>query len=310
MFHFPTNLPLAPAPESVSTAPGTVTETPLGLRIEGHGPAIVLLHSSMGSKSQWRTLMERMRATHRLIAIDLHGYGDAAMPERPNRFSLTDEVRLVQSKLAQVLAQDERYHLVGHSFGGGVALRLAHADLKRIRSLCLYEPTAFHLLDRNDHALQEVRAVARATEAAVCSGQHIDATEMFIDYWSGTGTYAALPPSRQALFAALLPKVPLDFQALINDPLHAFDYRRIGAPSCLITGRASPDCAHAVATVLAAALPDSETHRIDAGHMGPLTHPAVVNPVIDEFIRRIDARDKKIGSCRFAPEAIAMRAAQ
>lgn len=298
MFHFPTNTPLAPAPEIVSTTPGTVTETPLGIKIEGHGPAIVLLHSSMGSKSQWRSLMEHMRATHKLIAIDLHGYGDAAMPECPDRFSLTDEVRLVQSKLAQVIPQDEPYHLVGHSFGGGVALRLAHADLKRISSLCLYEPTAFHLLGRNDPVLEEIRTVARASAAAVSSGQHHDATEMFIDYWSGTGAYAALPPSRQALFSDLLPKVPLDFQALMNDPHHAFDYRRISAPSCLITGRASPDCAHAVATVLAAALPNSETHKIDAGHMGPLTHPAVVNSIVNEFIRRIDARDKKFGSRR------------
>lgn len=199
---------------------------------------------------------------------------------------------------ASTLPQDETYHLVGHSFGGGVALRLAHADLKRISSLCLYEPTAFHLLGRNDPALDEIRTVARASAAAVSSGQHHDATEMFIDYWSGTGAYAALPPSRQALFSDLLPKVPLDFQALMNDPHHAFDYRRISAPSCLITGRASPNCADAVATVLAAALPNSETHKIDAGHMGPLTHPAVVNSIVNEFIRRIDARDKKFGSRR------------
>lgn len=290
------------SPIENATAPNVTPGPHAGIRIEGDGPAIVLLHSSMGSKSQWRSLMEQMRATHRLIAIDLHGYGDSAMPESSDRFSLTDEVRLVQSKLAQVLAPDDRYHLVGHSFGGGVALRLAHADPKRIRSLCLYEPTAFHLLDSRHPALEDIRAVARATEAAVRNGEHLDATQLFIDYWSGTGAFAALPPSRQALFASLLPKVPLDFRALIDDPLCAADYRRIAPPSCLITGRDSPDCVHAIASVLAAALLDHQTVEVDAGHMAPLTHPALVNPIIDGFIRRIERRDIPTRSLRSISE--------
>lgn len=290
MVHFATRSPASSLPGSAVNLPETVSAPHAGMRIEGHGTAIVLLHSSMGSKSQWRTLMEQMRATHRLIAIDLHGYGDSPMPECPHQFSLGDEVRLVQSMLAQVLAADEPYHLVGHSFGGGVALRLAHADPGRVRSLCLYEPTAFHLLDHQHAALQEVRTVAHATEEAVHSGSRAGATALFIDYWGGAGSFAALPASRQALFASLLDKVPLDFRALINDPHRADDYRRIARPLCLISGRKSPDCVHAIASVLAEALPDCEMPQVDAGHMAPLTHPALVNPLIDGFIRRIDAQ--------------------
>lgn len=293
MLHFSTNPSVAAAAANDSTLPEVITKPQAGTRIDGHGPAIVLLHSSMGSKNQWRTLMERMRATHRLIAIDLHGYGDSAMPACPSQFSLSDEVRLVQSILTEALAPEERYHLVGHSFGGGVALRLAHAEPQRIRSLCLYEPTAFHLLDSDHPALADIRAVAHAAEVGVRSGEHREATGLFIDYWSGSGAYAALPPARQALFASLLPKVPLDFQALIDDPLRAADYRRIDAPSCLITGRDSPGCVHAIASVLADALPCREMREIDAGHMGPLTHPDLVNPLIDEFIRRIDAQIRR-----------------
>lgn len=265
----------------------------IGSRVEGHGPAIVLLHSSMGSKSQWRNLMERMRGTHRLIAIDLHGYGDSPMPPCRSRFSLDDEVRLVRSKLDQILAAEERFHLVGHSFGGGVALRLAHDHPERIRGLALYEPTAFHLLDPNDPALAEIQAVAAAVEDAMRRGQALSAVETFIDYWSGDGTYAALPLLRQAQFASLLPKVLLDFRALFHEPLRASDYRRIAVPACLIAGRKSPDCAHAIASVLAACLPDREIHETGTGHMGPVTHPDRVNPIIDGFIRRIDARERE-----------------
>jgi pimeloyl-ACP methyl ester carboxylesterase len=297
MLSFPIQGISAPGQEGTFICPESGTGTHVGARIEGCGPAIVLLHSSMGSKSQWRTLMECMRGAHRLIAIDLHGYGDSAMPECRDRFSLVDEVRLVQSKLAQVLDPGESFHLVGHSFGGAVALRLAYANMERIHSLSLYEPTAFHLLDCGDPALEKVRAIACAVENVMRCGDSSGAAKMFIDYWGGAGTYAALPPSRQALYASLLSKVPLDFQALFNEPLRASDYARIAIPTCLIVGRDSPDCAHAVMSILAAVLVNRETHEIDAGHMAPLTHPTLVNPIIDEFVRRVQAEDSASSRC-------------
>jgi pimeloyl-ACP methyl ester carboxylesterase len=287
MYQVSTTLPL-PMLDDELTLPMAAAEMKIGAREEGRGPAVVLLHSSMGSKSQWRTLMESMRGTHRLIAIDLHGYGESAMPASGDRHSLLDEVRLVQLKLAQVLAPGERFHLVGHSFGGGVALRLAHANPARVRSLTLYEPTAFHLLEPGHPALDDIRAVAHATKAAVRNGQRHDATEMFIDFWGGKGVFAALPPARQILMASLLPKVPLDFAALINDPLQPSDYGRMAVATCLIAGRDSPPCARAVVAALAAVMVNAETHEIDAGHMAPVSHPALVNPIIEDFIRRID----------------------
>src|SRR5262245_51414320 len=70
-----------------------------GFRVEGRGRPVVLLHSSMGSKGQWRPLFERMRRSHRLIAIDLHGYGSTPMPSDDRPFTLQHEVRLVESVL-------------------------------------------------------------------------------------------------------------------------------------------------------------------------------------------------------------------
>ena len=49
----------------------TLLDNRTGFHIEGRGRPVVLLHSSLGSKGQWRALVERMRRSHRLIAIDL-----------------------------------------------------------------------------------------------------------------------------------------------------------------------------------------------------------------------------------------------
>jgi pimeloyl-ACP methyl ester carboxylesterase len=287
MIHFTTTTNFMPEHAGACMDPERVTEKAIGIKIEGYGPDIVLLHSSLSSKSQWRSLMDCMRDTHRLIAIDLHGYGDNVLPTCRDHYSLIDEVRLVESKLASVLAPGQRFHLVGHSFGGGVALRLAHAHREQIRSLSLYEPTAFHLLNRGDPALAEVQAVAAALEDALQHGLTHSATEIFIDFWNSIGAYVALPTSRRSLFASLIPKVPLDFHALLNDPMRPDDYRHMTAPTCLIAGRHSPDCTRAIASILATSLAHRETHEIDASHMAPLTHPALVNSLIDGFIRRI-----------------------
>ena len=132
----------------------------VGLRIEGRGPPIVLLHSSMSSKSQWRELIESLRDRYRLIAIDLLGYGESAMPG--DSYSLRDEVRLVESVLARELQPGEQFHLIGHSYGGIVALQLAAQERpQRVRSLSLFEPIAFHLLPARDPDLAELEAVRR-----------------------------------------------------------------------------------------------------------------------------------------------------
>ena len=114
----------------------------VGLRIEGSGPAVVLLHSSMSSKSQWRELIESLRDRYRLIAIDLLGYGESPMPG--DGYSLADEVSLVESVLARELRPHEQFHLIGHSYGGVVALQLAaQSQSQRLRSLTCSSPSPF-----------------------------------------------------------------------------------------------------------------------------------------------------------------------
>ena len=143
----------------------------IGLRVEGRGPPIVLLHSSMSSKSQWRELIESLRDRYRLIAIDLLGYGESAMPSSCERYSLRDEVRLVESVLARELQPGEQFHLIGHSYGGMVALQLAaQAQSQRVRSLSLFEPIAFHLLPAGDPDLAEVEEVWREIADRVDAG--------------------------------------------------------------------------------------------------------------------------------------------
>ncbi|WP_280152226.1 alpha/beta hydrolase [Piscinibacter sp. XHJ-5] len=263
------------------------------VHIEGHGPAVVLLHSTMGSKRQWRHLVEQLRGRFRTIAVDLLGYGDAPMPLAAT-FSLADETTHVERVLAGVLSPHERFHLVGHSYGGGVALRLAHDRPSRLHSLTLFEPTAFHLLPDAD-ALAELRAVAAVVTGAA-EGDRLAATACFIDFWSGAGTFAALAPSRQQALARLLPKAALDFQALFGAPQTLSDIAGLDQvlPTLLLGGQRSPGCTQALLLALAGALPDARVCWVPSGHMAPVSDPALVDPLIEAFIAEADAARRSL----------------
>ncbi|GGY07239.1 alpha/beta fold hydrolase [Massilia dura] len=249
-------------------------------------PAVVLLHSSMSSRSQWAALMAAHEARYRFIALDLLGYGKAPFPDEAMRsnFSLAHEVAAVQAALASHLGEDEPFHLIGHSYGGAIALRLARTAPARIRSLAVFEPVAFHLLEAADPGRAEVSAVIAAIEAAATAEE---ATRSFIDYWNGPGAFDAMPAPVRERFTAQVAKVKLDFVALTGDPATLRDMAAIGIPALVLTGRAGPASTRAVATRLAAALPRAATARTPGGHMAPITHAADVNRELVDFLQKV-----------------------
>src|SRR5262245_40305747 len=116
---------------------------------------VVLLHSSGASGAQWRTLAEQLGERYHVVAPDLYGYGASAPWPGHGPFSLAHEAEIVHALLDRL---GERVHLVGHSYGGAVALHVARLHSERLRSLALIEPVAFHLL----HERVEVVALANA----------------------------------------------------------------------------------------------------------------------------------------------------
>jgi pimeloyl-ACP methyl ester carboxylesterase len=262
----------------------------VGALIEGRGTAVVLLHSSLSSKKQWRELIQQMRHSYRLIAIDLHGYGEAPPPRPERDFSLDDEVALVEAVLASALRADERFHLVGHSYGGVIALQLAQGQSRRVRSLTLFEPIPFHLLPDGNAVLPDLLSIRDEVDASLRGGDAMRGVARFVDYWSGAGAFSQMTLDRRVALSRLLPKMALELRAVERETLPRERYQRIVAPTCLITGRASPRAAHIATAALAGLLPQAKKIQIAAGHMAPVTHPALVNPVIERFIRAVDDR--------------------
>jgi pimeloyl-ACP methyl ester carboxylesterase len=240
---------------------------------------VVLLHSSGSSGAQWRALAERLAQRYRVIAPDLYGYGGT--PPWPGRspFHLECEAEIVLALLARV---DERAHLVGHSYGGAVALHVArlHGDL--LRSLTLIEPVAFHLLRGTDAtALAEITEVAKSVASATACGEYLAGFGRFIDYWNGPEAWVGVPAEKRYTMAARLPTIALDFHAALNEPTRLEDFRSMTVPTLLLHGTNSPWPTRRICDLLERILPAAQLQTVaGAGHMAPVTHRDQVNAMI------------------------------
>jgi pimeloyl-ACP methyl ester carboxylesterase len=251
-----------------------------------------MLHSSMSSRNQWRTLMESVRARHRVITIDLLGYGESPLRRRTDDYRLADEARHVESILAKLLAPGESFHVVGHSYGAAVGLSLAQRMPERISSLTLFEPMAVHLLPPGDPARQEFERLAAEVRRCAAEGDAAGGAARFIDYWSGNGSFADLPAVKQQAFTALLPKVLLEFDGIAIERRVTGWLRDLRAPVCLMYGRSSPMPPRRIVANLATLIPHAHCVEVVAGHMAPVTHPELVNPLIQQFLSNAESRKR------------------
>ncbi len=256
-----------------------------GARVEfleqGAGEPVILLHSSASSGAQWRSLAQRLSGRYRVLAPDLWGYGGTAMRRDPG-FGLAHEAEIVHALLQRAGGSA---HLVGHSYGGAVALHVALRHAASVLSLSLIEPTAFHLLRENEAmdaaAFAEIASLAARINRACIDGDHAGGMARFVDYWSVPGTWAAFSTSKRLALSTRLEKVALDFQALFEEPTRLQDCWPLFMPTLLVQGSASPLPARRICGQLARIVFESRLEVVEgAGHMLPLTHAERVNALV------------------------------
>jgi pimeloyl-ACP methyl ester carboxylesterase len=247
-------------------------------------PTVVLLHSSAGSSRQWNALGQQLARRYDVRTVDFHDHGTQRRwhDERPLR--LADEVSLVEP----LLRTAGRVHLIGHSYGGAVALKVAERNPAAIASVAVYEPVLFRWLfdaEPESDAAHEAHGIAAAMRKYLERGDAYRAAERFLNYWGGVGTWESMSMERRDAHAARMVAVLRHFGALAGDAPTVSNLQRLSAPLLVLSGSATRATTRRIAALLRAALPAARHETImGAGHMGPVTHAAVVNARLERYL--------------------------
>jgi pimeloyl-ACP methyl ester carboxylesterase len=123
-----------------SMRPARVTGPAGALAVDDGGRGglpVVFVHSLAGNSGHWAAQLEHLRPSRRAVALDLRGHGRSEQPKNGD-YSIAGMAGDIEA-VVNTLSLD-RFVLVGHSMGGGVALTYAGAHPERVAGLLLVDP--------------------------------------------------------------------------------------------------------------------------------------------------------------------------
>lgn len=159
-----------------------VNDLNIAVTLAGSGPPLLLLHGFTGSAATWAPFLPIFGTRRRVIAPDLIGHGDTDAPAAPDRYRMEQSVADLLALLDRLgVAQAD---VLGYSMGGRVALHLALAAPRRIRTLLL-ESAAPGLTDpaERNTRIQSDHALAAAIER--------DGIAAFVAQWERLPLFAS-----------------------------------------------------------------------------------------------------------------------
>jgi pimeloyl-ACP methyl ester carboxylesterase len=230
----------------------------LRYHVGGQGPPILLLHGWGGSIESFAPVLNDLQRSYSVSAFDLPGFGHSSLP--PMAWGSAEYAQLT-IKLMDYCKLD-RPHLVGHSFGGQVGIRLAATHAERVGKLVLV--CSAGIRTRRTFAAQVKRSAARLGRwLAMYGGRAGERVRQAIYRRIQSQDYAHAGPLRPTLVK------------VVNEDLTGL-LPQIQSPTLLMWGAHDRDVPLASAQVMARLIPGAQLVVLEnAGHF----------PYLDQFDR-------------------------
>ena len=232
------------------------------------GLPVVLVHSLAGTAGQWVEQLGHLRRSRRAVALDLRGHGRSE-PPKDGDYSLAgmaDDVAAVAETL-----ELQRFVLLGHSMGGGVALAYAGRHPDRVAGLVLVDP------------IGDGKQIPPAEAQAFLAGFESNYDSTSQAYWTSiAGPDSAI---RERLLADLRATPGAAVTAILREVMR-FDphpaLARYGGPklSVVTPHNDMPFSLHRLGKGFPHQVVDG------TGHWIQLDKPEVVNRLLDEFLEK------------------------
>ncbi|MEN3609521.1 alpha/beta hydrolase [Plantactinospora sp. ZYX-F-223] len=243
--------------------------------VDGAGPAVLLLHSSVCDRRMWDPQWLTLRdAGYQVIRCDFRGFGETPVPDRP--YSEARDVRDLLDALGV-----QRVALVAASFGGRVGLEVAARWPDRVSSMALLCPGMpghrpgpdLADFDQREDELIEAGDLAAAVELNVATWLGPEADEATRDRVRDMQRHAF---EVQLAAAEDVPRLDL------GEP----DLGQITAPCLAVSGRHDLPDFRQIAARLPELLPEARHLELPwAGHLPSLERPAEVAALLVDFLR-------------------------
>lgn len=245
---------------------------------------VLALHCSLAHAGAWSGLAEALSGVT-VTAIDQIGHGKACDWDGVSDLHCAATAAAVQ--MAEWLGQGQPIDVIGHSFGGTVALRVALTRPDLVRSLTLVEPVIFAAA-RGQPVYTNFRARHLDFARLIVSEGREAALRMFHGDW-GTGQgLEALPDRTRTYMLDRIHLIEAQNPVLLDDAagmLAPGGLEAVAVPTLLIDGAASPPIIDAVHKALSARLPHSQRLSVQgAAHMVPITHAQTVAKTVQAHL--------------------------
>lgn len=252
----------------------------------GEGKPVVLVHCSSACYREWLPLIKSLPKQFRVLAPDLWGYGKSERFGFGETFNEQIDVKTVSHMLDLC---EEPAHVIGHSYGGALAIEAARLNPLKVETLTLIEPSCFQLLQKSPECQNEWQIIldmAKKMVSAVDHEKYREAMDVYMSFFMGDEEWASTSEDTKERLSVSLAKVAGEFSSLEFREMGLEDYRNINAPVTFIQGAKTRCTARKVIELLNGVIRDRRVVEIPgAGHMSPMTHARqVVDIVMDSLM--------------------------
>lgn len=263
--------------------------------------AVVLLHGSADTPQAWRGVVSALGdrfavdcpALPALTAIAAAGAASADSGSADRGSALAIDLPWLTAHMQQ---QGARI-LVGHSYGGLLALRWALQNPLALDALVLIEPIAWGVLRQGRTKDHVDVGLLEACASLFAHGEAAQAMANLVDYWNGGGTWMRLPAAVRDQLLAQVARTAAEVRAGATDRTTAQEFATLQGHVALLCGAQTTDASRWVQHQLASARPATKFKLVDgAAHGLVRSHPAEVAAILCEVAHLQAQRQHRSGS--------------
>lgn len=245
----------------------------------GQGPVVVLVHGFPLDHRMWQPQIDALAATHRVLAPDLCGFGESALPQ--GKVTMDCYAKAIDALLT-AKGVKEPVQLAGFSMGGYVAFAFLRLFASRVGSLMLVDTKA------GADSAEAAEGRAKLAQKVLASGSSVAAEAMvpklFCDATLKENT-KLVSQVRQMMVDQDAASIAAALDAMAHRPDSTPGLALIRVPTLLVVGEHDVITPPAEMKKVAGGIAESNVVTIkNAGHLTTLEQPDAVNHALKKFL--------------------------